>query len=140
MYISLLCILRYSYVCIRHVYRAGGGGFRAIQGFFAQKGMPPPQDRSVGISLGPYGGPRTGAISFERVTPVFASAAPPRDYPPRVLNCILMQMQILEVLISTSYRCYKSWFQLRTDFLQEAKHALVLDGSASGEEGLNGRN
>ena len=41
-----------------------------LQGYLAQKKAPPPQDPTVGICVGPYGGPKGGAFVYERVTPV----------------------------------------------------------------------
>ena len=41
-----------------------------LQGYFAPKTRPPPQDPTVGSCTGPYGGPRGGAVSYERGTPV----------------------------------------------------------------------
>ena len=37
---------------------------------------PPPQDPTVGLSLGPYGGSGGGGVSYERVTPVDSGPAP----------------------------------------------------------------
>ena len=42
-----------------------------IQGYLAHKKQPPPQDPTVGLCLGPYGGLREVAISYKRGTPVF---------------------------------------------------------------------
>ena len=44
--------------------------YRAIQGYLAHKKQRPPWDPTVGLCLGPYGGPRWGAVSYERGTPV----------------------------------------------------------------------
>jgi len=44
-----------------------------VHGYLAHKKTPPPQDPTVGLCLGPYGGPRGWAFSYERGTPVGAS-------------------------------------------------------------------
>ena len=35
----------------------------------------PPYDPTIGLYLGPYGGPRGGALSYDRGTPVLAPSA-----------------------------------------------------------------
>ena len=41
-----------------------------LQGFLAHKKIATPQDPTVGIYAGPYGGPGGGLVSYERGTPV----------------------------------------------------------------------
>ena len=41
------------------------------------------KSRSVGLCLGPYGGPRGGAVSYEKGTPVAESAVSPGLSPNR---------------------------------------------------------
>jgi len=42
----------------------------AVQGYLAHKKPQPPKDPTVGLCIGPYGGPREFAVSYERGTPV----------------------------------------------------------------------
>ena len=41
-----------------------------VQGYLAHEKTPPPQDPTVGVCLGPCGGPRGWMFSYERGTPV----------------------------------------------------------------------
>ena len=41
-----------------------------VQGYLAHQKFPPPKDPTVGLCLGPYGGPGRGGVSDERGTPV----------------------------------------------------------------------
>ena len=39
-----------------------------LQGYITHGKLPPPKDPTVGLCLGPYGGPRKGVISYDRGT------------------------------------------------------------------------
>ena len=49
------------------------GRSRHVQGYLAQKKPPFPQDPTVGLCLGLYGGPRGAVFSYERDAPVTES-------------------------------------------------------------------
>ena len=61
-----------------------------MQGYPAHKKQPPPHDPTVGLCLGPYGGPGEVGVSCERGTP----AGPISEFKvgaPSLLKCVLVQ-------------------------------------------------
>jgi len=63
----------------RETRAASGEGARplsSLQGYLAHKKLRPPQDPTVGLCLGRYGGPRAGALSYERGNPVGGGGSP----------------------------------------------------------------